>query len=71
MIAIACVYWLFYMQLKRLTSLVKSRINTPDSVDSYIPIGLINRIGGVPGNPQHYHYPYCLGKWDTAILVAL
>ena len=43
----------------------KSRINTPDSVDSYILTPSYQQNREYAWNPQHYHYLYRFGKWDS------
>ena len=56
---------LFICGWKSTDSIGKSRINTPDSVDSYIPTPSYQQNREYAWNPQHYHYPYRFGKWDS------
>ena len=66
-IAIACVLLpaFFICSWKPTNFIDKSRINTPDSVDSYIPTPSYQQNREYTWNPQHYHYPYRFGKWDS------
>ena len=43
----------------------KSRINTPDSVDSYIPTPSYQQNREYAWNSQHYHYSSGFSRWDS------
>ena len=66
-IAIACVMLpaFFICSWKQTYFNGKSRINTPDSVDSYIPTPSYQQNREYAWNPQHYHYPPGFGRWDS------
>ena len=66
-IAIACVLLpaFLYAVENQLTSLVRVESILLIQLTVISLLRLINRIGSTPEIPQHYHYPYRFGKWDS------
>ena len=56
---------LFICSWKPTDFIDKSRINTPDSVGSYISTPSCQQNREYAWNSQHYHYPYRFGKWNS------